>query len=66
MGQAYDSKGEYDRALEYYQQALAIKKATLGDNHPKTAVTLNAMGEAYSSRGEYESAVEYDQQDLAN
>ena len=52
MGLTYKSKGEYDKALEYYAKALAIQLATLGENHPSTATTYGNMGSTYDSKGE--------------
>ena len=34
MGNSYNSKGDYDRALDYCGKSLTIKLATLGENHP--------------------------------
>jgi len=36
LGLAWDNKGEYDRAIEYYSQSLVILQKRLGDNHPNT------------------------------
>ena len=36
IGFAYQQKGDYDRALEYYQKALEIGIMRFGKNHPYT------------------------------
>ena len=64
IGRAYDSKGEYDTALEYYKKSLDIYIATIGPNHPDTASTYTTMGQAYYSKGEYDTALEYYKKDL--
>jgi tetratricopeptide (TPR) repeat protein len=33
----YDSIGEYDKALSYYENALAIRLKTIGEDNPDTA-----------------------------
>jgi hypothetical protein len=51
MGNAYNDKGDYDKAL-YYEKCLAqIELATLGDNHPETTRTYMNMGLAYDDKG---------------
>ena len=34
LGSTYDSKGEYDKAIEYYTKALNIRQKVLGNDHP--------------------------------
>ncbi len=50
MGNAYNDKGDYDKAL-YYEKCLAFELATLGDNHQETARTYMTMGLAYNDKG---------------
>ncbi|MBU4343974.1 MAG: tetratricopeptide repeat protein [Desulfobacteraceae bacterium] len=64
IGMAYDSKGEYDRAIEYYQKALEIGIKKLGPEHPSVATRYNNIGLAYNSKGEYDRAIEYLQKAL--
>jgi tetratricopeptide (TPR) repeat protein len=53
-GNAYDDKGQYDRALEDYNQALTIK--------PDDAATFNSRGTTHSAMGHYDLAIrDYDQ-----
>jgi tetratricopeptide (TPR) repeat protein len=37
----YNSKGDYDNALDYFNKALTIYKSALGDSHPDVADTRN-------------------------
>ena len=38
LGGAYKSKGEYDKAIDYYKKALEIDLKTIGENNPNTAI----------------------------
>ena len=40
----YDNKGEYEKALDYYNKSLKIYIQTLGENHPDVATSFNNMG----------------------
>ncbi len=64
IGGAYDNKGDYDRALEYYQKSLKIGLKKLGPEHPGVAIDYNNTGVAYDSKGEYDRAIEYYQKAL--
>ena len=37
IGNAYCNRGDYDKALEFYQKALKIRFQVLGENHPDVA-----------------------------
>ena len=56
---------QYDKALEYYQKALEIRKQVLGESHPDIALSYNSIGYIYSAQGDYALALEYYQQSLA-
>ena len=56
---------QYNRALEYYQQAFVIKKQIFGDSHPDVAISYNNIGRIYDAQGDYVRALEYHQQSLA-
>ena len=62
LGNAYNSLGEYPRAIDYHQQSLDIKQA-IGDRSG-VAISLNNLGNAYYSLGEYPQAIDYYQQSL--
>ena len=56
---------QYNKALEYHQQSLAIKKQVYGDSHPDVAISYNNIGLVYDDLGDYVRALEYHQQSLA-
>ena len=57
MGAVYPGLGEPRRALEYFGQALPIRRE-VGDRAGE-AVTLNNIGEVYRGLGEPQRALEY-------
>jgi tetratricopeptide (TPR) repeat protein len=59
LGEAWRSKGEYDKAIEYYELALASDLKTFGEDHPNVARDRNNLGLAWDSLGEYDRAIEY-------
>jgi tetratricopeptide (TPR) repeat protein len=63
LGIAYDSLGEYGRAIEHYEQHLAIARE-VGDRQG-VGKDLGNMGNAYIGIGEYRRAAEYHEQALA-
>jgi tetratricopeptide (TPR) repeat protein/predicted Ser/Thr protein kinase len=46
MGVSYDSKGDTDESIRYYQRSLAIEKKLFSDNHPLPALDWNNLGVA--------------------
>ena len=62
IGWAYDSLGEKQKALDYYNQALPIARA-VGDRSLE-ATTLRNIGWAYDSLGEKQKALDYYNQAL--
>ncbi len=59
LGLAYDSKGEYDRVIEYFEKALEILRDVFGEMHPEMAIIYDHLGKAYASEGDYDSAIKY-------
>ena len=59
IGLTWKTKGEYDKALEYYEKCLAIYLKTLGEEHPYVATSYNNIGLAWDSKGEYEKSLEF-------
>lgn len=62
LGIAYQSLGEYRRAIEYYEQRLLIARE-IGDRRGEGRSWGN-LGNAYLLLGEYRHAVEYHKQHL--
>uniref|UniRef100_UPI0037040136 tetratricopeptide repeat protein n=1 Tax=Halomicronema hongdechloris TaxID=1209493 RepID=UPI0037040136 len=55
--------GQYEQALDYYQEALAIRQE-IGDRSGE-GTTRNNIGAVYDNLGQYESALDYYQEALA-
>ncbi|PSR53067.1 hypothetical protein AHMF7605_05765 [Adhaeribacter arboris] len=64
MGIVHYYRGNYDQAMQFYQQALQLKLALLGDTHPNLSSSYNNIGIIYYRKGDYEQALEYYQKDL--
>jgi CHAT domain-containing protein/tetratricopeptide (TPR) repeat protein len=62
IGGVYDSLGEKQKALEFYNQSLPLSRA-VGDRSGE-ARTLNNIGRVYDSLGEKQKALEYFNQSL--
>ena len=62
LGLAYDSLGEYRKAIEYHEQSLEISRE-IGDRSGE-GTSLGNLGLAYDSLGEYRKAIEYHEQYL--
>jgi predicted ATP-binding protein involved in virulence/Tfp pilus assembly protein PilF len=60
----YQAKGEYDKALEFFQKSLTIREEVLGKKHPDPATSYNNIGMVYNSKGEYDKALEFFQKSL--
>ena len=63
MGMLHYYVGDYDTALDYLEQALAITQE-IGDKASE-GTTLNNISQIYSTRGDYDTALKYLEQSLA-
>jgi tetratricopeptide (TPR) repeat protein len=59
MGKAWADKGNYTKAIEYYEQALKVTALAFGDEHPNVAEALNQLGRVWADKGEIDQAVDY-------
>ena len=59
IGGVAHKKGEYDKALEYYQKALAIDLKQLGPEHHYVATGYNNMAYVYKAKNDLAKAKEY-------
>lgn len=55
----YHTLGEYNKAIEFHNQSLTIKLATLEKKHPSKADTYNYLGTVWSDKGDYDKAIEF-------
>ena len=60
IGKLYSDAGDFQKALDYYLQALPL----FNDLPNQRAITLNNIGVAYSNLGEFEKALDYLRQSL--
>ena len=51
--------GQFEKAIGYFEKALAIDLKTVGTGHPHVAIDWNNLGEAYRAKGEYNKAIGY-------
>jgi tetratricopeptide (TPR) repeat protein len=63
LGNAYRALGQYQRAIDFHQQSLEIKRE-IGDRGGE-AISLGNLGNAYHSLGQYQPAIDFHQQSLA-
>jgi CHAT domain-containing protein/Tfp pilus assembly protein PilF len=63
IGLAHDLLSDYPKALEYYGQALEIRRAT--GNRRGEGQALSSIGVVYAALGDYPKALEHYQQALA-
>jgi CHAT domain-containing protein len=60
----YRDMGQYEEALPFFQQSVAIRKKALGEEHPDYALGLNNLALLYLFMGQYEKALPLFQQAL--
>jgi tetratricopeptide (TPR) repeat protein len=63
LGQLYQAKGEWDRAIEYCEHSLALRER-VGDEYGM-APTFYSLGLVYQDKGELDKATEYYERSLA-
>ena len=57
IGAAYQALGQYDQALNNFQQALVIRRE-VGDRDGEGTI-LNSLGAVYQALGQFEKALDY-------
>ena len=65
LGLVLRKQGEYSRALDNHQRALAIYEKTLGPKHPNVAWTMTNIGSVLDDKGKYDKALGYYRKALA-
>jgi CHAT domain-containing protein/Tfp pilus assembly protein PilF len=59
MGQAYQQKGDPDKAIELYKASLDIKIKESGESDPELAAVYNNLAVVYFYMGDNDTALEY-------
>jgi non-specific serine/threonine protein kinase/serine/threonine-protein kinase len=59
MGNLLWNQGKLDEAEVYYTEALEMQRRVLGDAHPDTLSTINALAELYEVWEKPEEAQKY-------
>ena len=62
IGRVHYIKGEYDRALASYLEALRIRRLQLGKDHLDVAAVIYNSGQTYHQQGHFEKALRYYQE----
>ena len=58
LGLVWNKKGEYDKAIEYFEKSLAIKLKTLGGEHSDVATSYFDIGNINKTLNNFELAIE--------
>ncbi|CAF1320889.1 unnamed protein product [Rotaria sp. Silwood1] len=53
------SQGQYEEAVEFYEQSLKIEQKTLPKDDPSLAPTYNNIAQVYNDMGDYSKALEF-------
>ncbi|MGB3293029.1 MAG: tetratricopeptide repeat protein [Phormidesmis sp.] len=65
LANVYQNQGRHEQAEPLYEQALALRRKLLGEEHPDVANSLNNLAALYDSQGRYEQAEPLYEQALA-
>jgi eukaryotic-like serine/threonine-protein kinase len=65
LGTVHHGRGDYGKALESHERAVAIVEKTLGPEHPDLALFLSDLGIVQRTRGEHGKALELQARALA-
>ena len=65
LGQIYDSKGEHEEAITFFEKSLEIQEKTLPPTDPNMAVAYNNIGNVYQSMCDYPQALSSHEKALA-
>lgn len=57
--------GDHDGAINHFQKALVMNRATVGEDHPNTAHAYNRLGLLYDLKADFDKALDHLQRGLA-
>ena len=63
LGDAYESLGQYDKAIDHHTRSLAIEEEI--GNRQGVANSLGSLGNAYHGLGQYDKAIDHHTRSLA-
>ncbi|KAF3931136.1 hypothetical protein ABW20_dc0109170 [Dactylellina cionopaga] len=61
----FQHQGKYDKAMRWYERALAGYEKALGVDHPSTLRTVNNIAGVFKNQGQYDEAMQWYQRALA-
>ena len=59
IGKVYLANNDYSKALEYYENAIAICNSKFVKNHSLTFMTINNIAECYYEKGDFNNSLDY-------
>ena len=59
LGLVHNKLGDFEKAKEYHELALSIKKKKLGPENVQVATSYNNLGLVHDKLGDFEKAKEY-------
>ena len=65
LGRTALAREKYEEAASWLRQALTVRTASLGENHPSTAISYNNLGRALLLRGKHAEAHDLFRQAIA-
>jgi tetratricopeptide (TPR) repeat protein len=65
LANSYYYLGRYPEAIELYEQALALRKAKLGPDHPDTLFSMHNLANGYAALRRYADAIRLREETLA-
>lgn len=65
LASLYEQQGLQDKALQYYEQSLSVRRTLLSANHPMIALALSNLCHFYGRQGALDKATAYGEEALA-
>ena len=58
-GSILHTNAQHDKAIEYFNKALAIDVKVFDNEHPNVATSYNNIGSVWRAKGEYDKAIDF-------
>jgi tetratricopeptide (TPR) repeat protein len=58
LGETYRSIDQYDRAIPFFERAVALKRSVSGNNSDNVLVSLNKLSQSQAEAGDMDAAIE--------